>query len=97
MLEATDGPSALALAAEERGPIGVVSDVVMPAMSGRELSEKLRATRPGLATILMSGYTQESEDGERLPDGAMMIPKPFAPYQLLRALRGAVTKPAAGP
>jgi signal transduction histidine kinase/CheY-like chemotaxis protein len=80
VLAACAGPQALALSAGHKGPIDLlISDVVMPAMSGRELSEKLRQQRPNLRTIFMSGYTDDEvlrRGVQKL--GAAFLQKPFS-------------------
>jgi two-component system cell cycle sensor histidine kinase/response regulator CckA len=59
----------------------LVTDVVMPKMRGPELAERVRALRPGLPVIFMSGYTGESLT---LPaDSSDLLEKPFAPDALL--------------
>ena len=89
MLQAANGEEALdVLTHTERDVHLVVSDVVMPTMSGRELSEHLGVLRPGLPLLYMSGYT----DGEMLqlgvPTGARnFLPKPFAPEALVARVR----------
>jgi len=66
----------------------VLSDVVMPGMSGRELATRITELRPGTPVLFMSGYT----DGEILRRGllepeAVLLPKPFAAAALVAAVR----------
>jgi PAS domain S-box-containing protein len=71
-------------------PIDVLlTDVIMPEMLGPELAERVRAVRPGLPTLFVSGYTAETlgSRGE-LPPGSAFVEKPFAAAALLQALRG---------
>jgi CheY-like chemotaxis protein len=79
VLAASDGPHALTLAAGHEGPIDLlISDVVMPRMSGRELSEALTRLRPTLRTIFMSGYTDDAVLRHGVKKiGAAFIQKPF--------------------
>jgi signal transduction histidine kinase/ActR/RegA family two-component response regulator len=79
VLAASDGPHALTLAAGHEGPIDLlISDVVMPRMSGRELSEALTHLRPTLRTIFMSGYTDDAVLRHGVKKiGAAFIQKPF--------------------
>jgi PAS domain S-box-containing protein len=67
----------------------LLTDVIMPEMPGPELAEQVRAVRPGLPTLFVSGYTAEmlSSRGE-LPPGSAFVEKPFAAATLLQALRG---------
>ncbi|MBK8262479.1 MAG: response regulator [Nannocystis sp.] len=68
----------------------IVSDVVMPDMSGPALVERLRAQRPRLRAIFVSGYPR-GQQGESLPlDGATFVQKPFTPEALSRAVHAAL-------
>jgi CheY-like chemotaxis protein len=84
VLEASSGVQAIVIAHGHLNPIDVVvTDVVMPHMSGPELVEKLQETRQDFAVIFMSGYT----DGlalERARIGAELafLPKPFSTDEL---------------
>jgi PAS domain S-box-containing protein len=99
VLVAGSGAEALALEGREPGPIGLlVSDVVMPGMSGPEVAVMLCRKRPGLKVLLVSGYTRDAvlERGA-LPPGTELLEKPFTPDELLRrarALLDAVPVPA---
>jgi two-component system cell cycle sensor histidine kinase/response regulator CckA len=66
----------------------VLTDVVMPNMSGRELVKRLRALRPEVGVIYMSGYAADSNSplGTRWGSGAAVLEKPFTEAQLLRAV-----------
>ena len=94
VLVAPGGIEALVLASNPQQAIdAVISDVVMPDMNGRELVEKLLETRPGLSTLLMSGYT----DDEVLRRGVLhgetsFLQKPFTPDQLARKLRSVLDR-----
>ena len=89
VLEARHGADALRIveAAAEEVDL-VLTDVVMPEMGGRELVERLRARRPGLKVLYMSGYTEKSitKDGV-MPPRTGFVEKPFTVEQLLRRLR----------
>jgi two-component system, cell cycle sensor histidine kinase and response regulator CckA len=69
----------------------LVSDVVMPVSSGRQLAETLTAERPGLRVVLMSGYTPDGigKDGA-VDDGMHFLPKPFSADALLETVRSAL-------
>lgn len=89
VVEAADGEQALAVAlAAEEPPHLLLSDVIMPAMGGRELADALRKARPDLRVLFMSGYTEGaiSRHGV-LEGGAAFIGKPFTPADLARKVR----------
>ncbi len=89
VLEASDGADALLVAGLYPEPIHLMlSDVLMPTMSGPELAEDLKAVRPDTKAVFMSGYTTEvmGEYGV-LRSGAPFIAKPFSPELLVRKLR----------
>jgi two-component system, cell cycle sensor histidine kinase and response regulator CckA len=92
VIAAPDGRSALTLADADPEVIDLLlTDVVMPVMSGVELSRELRARRPEIRILLMSGYTEESLVG---PDGALdLLPKPFTDSVLLTAVRSSLAQP----
>jgi DNA-binding response OmpR family regulator len=79
VLEAHDGPAALRLIERADVPIDLLfTDVVMPGMSGRELSDAARAIRPHLRVLYTSGYTRNAiVHGGRLDPGVQIIAKPF--------------------
>jgi signal transduction histidine kinase len=81
VLEARDGQEALELVERGTGPIDlVVTDVVMPRMSGAELEARLRAIRPGVPIVFVSGYTADVLPAD-LP-GRLLL-KPYTPLELL--------------
>jgi PAS domain S-box-containing protein len=96
VLEAADGPAALAAAATWDGPIHLVlTDVVMPGMSGPELAARLHATRPGLAVVYTSGYTESAVvHGGEVDATVAFIPKPYVPDQLTAKVREALDRAA---
>ena len=58
MLVAGGGPDALELCDRHNGPLDLlITDVIMPKMSGRELADHLRRSRPDLKVLFVSGYT----------------------------------------
>jgi PAS domain S-box-containing protein len=89
VLEARSGAAALALAAAHPGRVHlVITDLVMPGMSGRELVERFRAKHPEARALFMSGYTDAGAHQQGgLPAGAAFIQKPFAPSSLARRVR----------
>jgi len=92
VLEAADGPAALALVDGEAGDRHIdllLTDVIMPGMSGRELADQLRARRPNLRVLFMSGYTDDAVVRHgMLEPGLAYLEKPFRPPTLLRKVRG---------
>ena len=89
LLTARDGADALAVAAGHAGPIELIfTDIVMPGLSGRETAERIEATRPGILTLYMSGYTDDAViRSGALTRGTDFIQKPFSHDALLRGVR----------
>jgi two-component system, cell cycle sensor histidine kinase and response regulator CckA len=97
ILEAESGVDALQLARARDGTIDLLlTDVVMPGMSGRELADTLLRERPDLRVLYMSGYTDDaiSHHGV-LDEDVALLEKPFAPDTLLRRIRAVLGAPAA--
>ncbi len=65
----------------------VVSDVVMPGMGGGELIDRLRALRPDLAIVLISGYSHEEAVAGVHRKASAFLPKPFSPQEIARVVR----------
>ena len=89
VLEASHGGEALEVAAEHQGPIHLLlTDVVMPHLSGRELAERLRAVRPDVRLLFVSGHSDEAiqRHGMLAPDSAF-LQKPVDPDVLMRMVR----------
>lgn len=86
-LVAADGPDALAIAANEEFDL-LLTDIVMPGMSGRELADRLLAGRPDLPVVFMTGYTAGMLELADFADsaGAEILTKPFAVAELLDAI-----------
>jgi PAS domain S-box-containing protein len=88
VLVAGDGDEGFRLAAEDARQIHLLlTDVVMPNMSGARLAEHLRTTRPDTKTLYMSGYPEIGEGSEALRSQPNFIPKPFSQEELLRRVR----------
>jgi len=89
VLAVPDGEHALERVERDGEPVDILlSDVVMPGMDGVELAARLRRTRPGLAVVLMSGYSELEAAGRRpLPEGALLLQKPFRLADLAATLR----------
>jgi PAS domain S-box-containing protein len=79
VLDASDGQQALEIAATHSGKIQLlITDVVMPRLSGRELAARLAATRPDLKVLYISGYTDDSVFRHGVLQGGMdFMQKPF--------------------
>jgi two-component system cell cycle sensor histidine kinase/response regulator CckA len=89
VLAASRGSEALGISdsTHEEIPL-LVTDVVMPKMSGRELAHRLRLSRPALRVLYLSGYTEEAiaQHGIIEPDAAF-LQKPFTRADLARKIR----------
>ena len=89
VLEALDCMEALLIASRHKGHIHMLlTDVVMPVMSGRELAERLAKRRPEMKILYMSGYTDDRifRHGV-LESGVAFLQKPFAPESLAHKVR----------
>ncbi len=89
LIEASRGAEALALCETHKGMIDLlITDVVMPDISGRELADRLRSGHPGLRLLYMSGYTDEAVIRHGVLDaGVAFLQKPFTPEALARRVR----------
>jgi hypothetical protein len=95
VLTAPNGAAALQMAASHDGVIHLLlSDVIMPGMSGRELARALGATRPSMRTLYLSGYTGESIALHGvLEEGVAFLQKPFTAEDLARRVREVLDAP----
>ena len=93
---APTGGAALSILESGVTPIAaVVSDVVMPGMTGTELAKVVVERFPGTGMVLLSGYTAETLDlVEVLERGARFLTKPFSADQLARAVASAIPVPS---
>jgi nitrogen-specific signal transduction histidine kinase/ActR/RegA family two-component response regulator len=89
VIEASDGAEALRAAREFSGEIHLVlTDVVMPGMSGRELISQIKAVRPGIKALFVSGYTGNAIVHHGILDsGVAFLQKPFTDDSLARKVR----------
>ncbi|HEV2749165.1 MAG TPA: PAS domain S-box protein [Gemmatimonadales bacterium] len=95
VLEAENASRALALAQAHKAPIQLlVSDVIMPGLSGRELAQRLVATRPETRVLYVSGYTDDAiVHHGMLEPGLNFLQKPFTPSALARKVREVLDHP----
>jgi len=93
-LSATTPSKALKLVQEHPGEISLlITDVVMPEMSGRELAERMIIFEPGLKCLFMSGYTSNAIAQHGVLDQGMhFIQKPFSMKDLAAKVRGVLEK-----
>ena len=89
VVEAANAGEALLACERHRGPLPLmVTDVVMPQMSGRELALRLSQLHPEMKVLYMSGYTDDTVIRHGLLDAAtFFIPKPFTPSTLAQKVR----------
>jgi len=99
VLEARHGAEALKISERYQGTIhGMVTDVVMPQMSGRELAQRLATLRPDMRVLYMSGYTDDNIVRHGLLDaGIAFISKPFTPDALAVKVREVLDSPLKSP
>ena len=89
LLEAQDGQAALELSNRYSDPIHLLlTDVVMPGMTGRQLAERLRPHRAEMRVLYMSGYTDDAIALRGvLAEGTMFLAKPFTEEALTQKVR----------
>jgi PAS domain S-box-containing protein len=89
VLEAASGEEAIRAAGIHARPIDLLlSDVVMPGITGGEVASRIRAIRPGTKVLFVSGYPEDAIGGKRLiEDGTPFLGKPFTPNELLKKIR----------
>jgi len=94
VLEAENGVRGLEIAITASNPIQVlITDIVMPKMSGRELADQLTAKCPDLKVLYTSGYTHDGAIQTRvLNPGEAFLQKPFALFELSKKLREVIEK-----
>jgi signal transduction histidine kinase len=91
VLAAPSGAEALKLARQTKRIDVLLTDVIMPGMTGGELAATLARERPGLPIVYMSGYSSQIIARGVLDAGTLYLPKPFKPQQLLELLELAVS------
>ncbi|HWI56415.1 MAG TPA: response regulator, partial [Bacillota bacterium] len=89
VLTASSGQKALELLAQKNPPVDlVITDLVMPAMSGRELIEHIHRVAPGMPVLCASGYVWPSSQINE----ATYLQKPFTAQELLMRVKQALAK-----
>jgi two-component system cell cycle sensor histidine kinase/response regulator CckA len=99
VMEARHGGEALLIGERHPGPIHLmVTDVVMPQMSGKELADRLAPLHPEMTVFFMSGYTDSDLTAYGAPESPQhFIPKPFRPMDLVKKVRDSLDAPPGGP
>ncbi len=89
VIEASNGAQAVDAARAHRGPIHlVVTDVVMPQLSGSKLAQHLHGSHPSAKVLFMSGYTDDAVVRHGVIEAeAAFLQKPFAPHALAQKVR----------
>ncbi|HEX2877978.1 MAG TPA: ATP-binding protein [Polyangiaceae bacterium] len=95
VLEALTGGDAVQLCEQHPGQIDLLlTDVIMPRMSGREISNRVSELRPTTKVLFMSGYTEEAiVHHDILQPGVALLQKPITPDGLLRKIREVLDAP----
>jgi GAF domain-containing protein len=94
VIEATSGAEALVLTRSAgRAPDLLLTDVIMPRMSGAELARELAPLAPAMRVAFMSGYTDDALGHHGVLDpGTILLEKPFTPDSLLAGVRAALDR-----
>ncbi len=86
-LTAADGSSALRMLEEQRDIRLLLTDIGLPGMSGAALAAEARRRRPGLPVLFASGAIDSTGRTERVPDGELVLAKPFRKAELAEKVR----------
>lgn len=94
VLEASSGAEAIRIWRDRRESVNLLlTDIIMPRMSGRELAETLQASRPNLAVLYMSGYADDVIARHGVLDSSTaLVQKPFTADTLARKVRAALDR-----
>jgi hypothetical protein len=92
VIEAKNGAEALRLAVEHEAVIDLlVSDMVMPGMTGKELARQLKQQQSSVCVVYMSGYTEQTAtETAEADDHMLLLTKPFSRGAILRTVREAL-------
>jgi CheY-like chemotaxis protein len=95
ILEAGDAESALTVARNHEAQIDLLlTDVILPGLTGKDLADRLQDVRPGLTVLFMSGYTEDVIAHRGVIDpGLHYLPKPFTPRRLAEKVREVLDLP----
>jgi CheY-like chemotaxis protein len=95
VLAAASGAEALEIAVDRKEPLDLLlTDVIMPGMSGLDLARRLQDDRPSLPVVFMSGYAEDVIVHQGIVDaGVDLIEKPFTAGTLLERVSGAIGRP----
>src|SRR6185295_14823652 len=89
VLESSDAEEAVLRAGSHQGPLDLIlTDVIMPRLSGPEVVRAVQAMRPGVKALFMSGYTNDAIGRQGvLEPGVHLLQKPFTSGALLGSVR----------
>lgn len=91
--QASDGHEALEIIKNVGSAVdAVVSDIVMPRVTGIDLLEALSVSHPGLPVVLMSGYGVEQLKQRGIASPCTVLPKPFTPERLVSEVRRCISE-----
>jgi CheY-like chemotaxis protein len=95
VLEARSGAEALSICESRQNQIDLlITDIVMPGMSGPALAEKAHEKCSGMKVLYVSGYTDEGARGAAIPRGSEFLAKPFSAAKVLHTVRRVLEKAA---
>jgi PAS domain S-box-containing protein len=98
VIDAAKGDEALRICGARKGQISLmITDVIMPYMSGRELADRLRELHPEMLVLYISGYTDDAMIRHGLPQSAGLLQKPFTRSTLARKVRSVLDRKSERP
>lgn len=93
VLSAENGAAAIAAAEAYDGKIDLLlTDLMMPGLSGEDLAVRIRALCPGISVMFMSGFSEPAQDDAARAQDATFLEKPFAPDELARRVADVLKK-----